>query len=72
MEKTFLTIDEASKYLGLAKQTIYGKVHTKTLKHYKPSGKTLYFKLSDLEAYIQAGEVKTQAEIENEAIKRLI
>ena len=51
----YLTVDEAAKFLKVARQTIYQNV--KRLPHIKRFGK-LYFKVSELVAYLEAGQKK--------------
>jgi excisionase family DNA binding protein len=46
-ENKLLSINEAAKYLNLAKQTLYGFTSTRTIPFIK-KGKKLYFKKSDL------------------------
>ena len=51
-EKPFLTIDEASEYIGLSKNTIYSYTSKNILKHYKLQGRKLYFRIQDLDNFI--------------------
>jgi excisionase family DNA binding protein len=46
-----LTVQEAAEFLGLKPSYVYNLVHFGKLAAYKPGGKTLRFKQSDLEAY---------------------
>ena len=46
-----LDVKQAAEFLNLSVHTIYGLVFRKKLPAFKPSGKRLYFKLSDLEAF---------------------
>ena len=50
-EKQFLNIDEACKFLHLAKQTIYGYTSKDEIPFIK-RGKKLYFKKADLEKWL--------------------
>jgi excisionase family DNA binding protein len=47
-----LNVQEAAAFLGFKPSYIYNLVHFGKLAAYKPGGKTLFFKQSDLEAYI--------------------
>ena len=47
-----LGLEEAAAFLGLSKNSLYQLVHGKKLPAYKPGGKKLYFKKSDLESYV--------------------
>jgi predicted DNA-binding transcriptional regulator AlpA len=55
-------IETASKFLGYEVQTVYHKVNKRVLPHYKRSGK-LYFKLTELQDWIENGRRKTANEI---------
>ncbi len=67
--KEFLTIDEAADFLSLKKSTIYSYTHKKIIKHYKPTGRKLYFKLQDLEKFILENQILTQGEILHENLE---
>lgn len=58
-----LTLEEASQYLNLAKQTIYG-LTSKRLIPFIKKGKKLYFVKADLEAWLMTGKKITKPEIE--------
>jgi excisionase family DNA binding protein len=51
MTETPLNIQQAAEFLGLRVSYVYNLVFYKRLKAYKPGGKKLLFKLSDLEKY---------------------
>ncbi len=61
-----LNIDQAAKFVGLKKSTVYEKTSYQEIPHYKRGGK-LYFLRSELEAWIKAGKVKTNYELQIEA-----
>ena len=63
ISKEILTIDEASKFLNLAKQTIYGFT-SKNLIPFIKRGKKLYFKKDDLDNWLMVGKQLTKEEIE--------
>jgi len=46
-----LNVKQAAEFLGLSPNYIHQLVHGRKLTAYKPGGKVLYFKVSDLEAY---------------------
>lgn len=67
-QNELLTIDEAAKFLNLAKQSIYGKVSRNEIPVLKPAGtKRLYFSKTDLLAYLKAGRIRTRDEIKANA-----
>lgn len=59
-------IDLAIEITGLAKPTIYGLVHGRSIPHSK-SGRKLYFSRQELTEWLKQGKRKTQAEIADEA-----
>ena len=63
-----LDISGAAKFLNLAVPTIYGLTSSGKIPHFK-QGKKLYFRKSELIAWIESGRVKTEAEIMAEAHK---
>lgn len=62
-----MDVSETSKYLKLAKPTIYSKVQARRIPHYK-QGKRLYFRKEDLDQWINSGKIKTMDEINADAI----
>lgn len=62
----FMTIDEAAAFLRLKKSTIYSKISRMEIPCFKQSGR-LYFKRSELEAWIEKGKATTMEDIERQA-----
>ena len=62
-DEAMVTVAEAARITGLAVNTLYEKTHLKAIPHYK-KGKRLYFRVSELLAWIAKGRVRTQAETE--------
>lgn len=60
----FFSLDEASKFLQLAKQTLYSFTSQRTIPFIK-KGKKLYFRKSDLENWLNEGEKQSKAEIKS-------
>jgi excisionase family DNA binding protein len=58
-----LSLKEASSFLNLATQTIYGYTSQRTIPFYK-KGKKLLFLRKDLEAWVLEGRQRTRKEIE--------
>ena len=50
-EKPFLSMEEASTYMGLPKNTLYQYTSKNLLPYYK-TGKRVYFKIEDLNQFI--------------------
>lgn len=70
MNDEFLTVKETAAYLKRSPGTIYNLVCAGDLKHYKPNGGKLLFKKTDLQAWIEAGAVSSNAEIAAQAASR--
>ena len=51
MEKA-LTVEEAAEFTGLSRNYLYKLVHTRRIPYYKPLNGRLYFKPTELEAFI--------------------
>lgn len=64
-ENEILTIDEASKFIKLAKQTCYQLCSKKAIPHYKRN-KRLYFKKSELLKWLEEGKQEMEEEEDNE------
>ncbi len=65
-EPSLFTIDQAAKYLCLAKSSVYKMTAERTIPHFKLS-KRVYFKPKDLEEWVSRSKIKTVQEIEQEA-----
>lgn len=70
--KDFLNVEEAAEYLAVSKNYIYGLTAERVIPFYKPSGKLIYFKRAELDAWINANRVCTNAEINARAIRAII
>ncbi|GEM_PF-1689861 len=64
-EEEILTIEEASTFIKLAKQTCYQLCSKKAIPHYKRN-KRLYFKKSELLKWLEEGKQEVQEEDDNE------
>ena len=67
--KDALTFNEASMLLDLSKSYLYKLTHSRQIPHYKPNGKKIYFKRSDLENWLFRNRVSTANELEQQAEK---
>lgn len=70
-DKTFLTAKEACEFLGTNRNGLYHLTHHKRINYYKPGGRKIYFKLSDLEQYIESSLVMSNDEIEQKATNEI-
>lgn len=63
-----LSLHDAASYLQLAPQTLYGFTSKRKIPFIK-KGKKLYFKLADLEKWLEGGRTKSYKEIQDEIDK---
>lgn len=59
MDKNVLTMDEACAYAGISKSTMYKLTMNRKIRHFKPSGRRIYFKKEDLEEYLTSNSITT-------------
>lgn len=65
--KPILTFKEACRYTGLSKSWLYKKTRNGEVAHYKPDGKRIYFKRSELENWLLRNKVSSREEISRKA-----
>lgn len=56
--REWLNSKEAAMYMGVSLNTIYQLTSQGKLSHSKPSGKLIFFKKSDLEAFLQQNYIE--------------
>ena len=62
--KEILTLKEATSFLGISTSMMYKLTHTKAIPYYKPNGKLIYFKKSELNDWILRNRVSSVDEME--------
>jgi excisionase family DNA binding protein len=67
-----LNVQEAAAFLGLKPSYIYNLCHYGKLPHFKPGGKKIVFRLSDLESYLYRNRKAADFELTEQADKILI
>ena len=67
-----ITAKEAAKLLDVSMSSLYKMTHTNEVPFYKPGGNKLYFKKEELLNWILQRRVKSQSEIEQEAINYVV
>ena len=67
-KEEFFSLVQAAEFLKLAKQTLYGFTSKRKIPFIK-KGKKLYFKVSDLEKWLETGRKKSKSEIIDELSK---
>ena len=71
IQKPYIDLESACSYLSISKATMYQKTMRKTIPHFK-CGRKILFSIDNLNDYIENHRVKTQSEIESEAISNII
>jgi excisionase family DNA binding protein len=56
-KQDFLNVKEAAEFLDYSKSYLYKLTQLKIIPHYKPNGKKLYFKRSDLGNWITRNKI---------------
>lgn len=72
MTKEILNADELAEFIGLSKSYIYKLTHRRELPHYKPSGKKLFFKTSEVLEWLKKNRISTNQELEAQASNYLL
>lgn len=72
-EETFLTVAQASEFLGYAKSYVYKLVMRREIAYYKVgAGRAVRFAKSDLLNYLQRCRISSQDELQSQAELNLI
>lgn len=71
-EKEFLTLEEASIYIGQPKSSINKLTSKKQIPFYVPNGKKIYFKATELNDWITCNRIDTVDDLENSVNDYLI
>lgn len=69
--KEALTFEQAWKFLRISASQLYKLTCKRLIPTFKPGGKLLYFKRSDLENWMLSNRRKTGKEIKAEALSKL-
>lgn len=65
--KEVLTLDEAARYMGVAKSYLYKLTSARQIPHYKPNGKNCFFRRAELEDWLTENRVATNADLDDKA-----
>ena len=66
MDKLLFTMEEAVEMTGLSKSTLYKLTASKSISHYKPMGKLIFFSKEQLMDLLTKKKIATMEEIKNE------
>ena len=67
--KKVLTVDEAAKYMGISKSTLYKMMMRREIPYSKPGGKICFLSRMELEAWLMSNRQSTAAELQDSALK---
>lgn len=70
--KEVVSLTEASEYLGISKSHLYKLTSSGRIPFYKPSGKRIYFKVTELNDWLLSNRVESISEVEQKASNYLI
>ena len=65
--KEVLTVEEAAKFMGMARSSLYQMTSDQTIPFYRPNGKMIFFEKTDILSWIRKNRVSSREEIEEEA-----
>lgn len=65
--KEVLTVEEAAKFMGMARSSLYKMTCEQSIPFYRPNGKMIYFEKADILSWIRRNRVYTQEEIDDAA-----
>ena len=65
--KEVLTVEEAAKFMGMARSSLYKMTSDQTIPFYRPNGKMIFFEKSDILSWIRKNRVSSREENEEEA-----
>ena len=67
-----MTLDEAAAYLHVSKSHTYQLTSKGLVAHFKPAGKKIFFKKSDLDAYLLRNRRSSELELEQVAADHIV
>ena len=66
--KAVLTVDEAARYMGISKSTLYKMMMRHEVPYSKPNGKVCFFDRLELEAWLMGNRIATADELQDRAL----
>jgi excisionase family DNA binding protein len=72
LQKEALSFNEACEYLEISSSHLYKLTSSDTIPHYKPNGKKIYFKRSDIDNWLLSNRSASTSEIEQQAADYLL
>ena len=72
LQKDVLNFNETCDYLELSHSHLYKLTSTGAISHYKPNGKKIYFKRSELDEWVLRNRAATTEEIETQVFDNIM
>lgn len=72
VRKDVLNFNETCDYLELSHSHLYKLTSSGAIPHYKPNGKKIYFKRSELDEWVLRNRTATAAEIESQVFENML
>jgi excisionase family DNA binding protein len=69
--KEVMSAKELADYLSISMSQLYKLTHNREIPFYKPTGKHLYFKKSEIIEWVTKFRIKTDDELKEEAANRM-
>ena len=69
--KEVLTVEEASRFMDIARSSLYKMTSDRSIPFYRPNGKLIYFEKSDLLAWMRSNRTISQKEVNEHAHQAL-
>ena len=67
-----LNFEQACQFLNVSRSYLYKLTSTRSVPHFKPRGKQVYFSKAELTEWLKQNPVKTSSEIDQEASDYLV
>ncbi len=71
-QKEVLTMEECCLYTGLSKAYLYKLTHFRHIPFYKPNGKKIYFKRTELDSWLLSNKSLSADEMETAAANHVV
>lgn len=71
LTEKILNFKQAAEFLGISSSALYKITHKRAITFYKPSGKLIYFKKSELIKWLLSNEQKSQVDFTEEYFESL-
>ena len=68
LQKEVLSLQEACIYLCLSQSYLYKLTSTRRIPHYSPMGKLIYFKRTELDAWLLKNKRESKENLENATV----